>query len=205
MSLHDLVTHLQSTAILTLDNLIKALEQIDRADFVLPEYQALAYEDVALPIGAGQTISQPSTVVFMLKHLSPKPGERILEVGSGSGWVTALVAELVGKKGNVVGVELIPELTRLGQRNLATYELPQARIVQAIDQVGLPEEAPFDKILVSAAAQELPQDLVEQLRVGGTMVIPIQNSIYKVTKLNDTEIDMQEFPGFMFVPLRTQS
>jgi len=96
----------------------------------------------------------------------------------------------------------MPELVKFGQRNLNQYNLPQAAMVQATEELGLPEKAPFDRILVSAGASELPTELLKQLKVGGNLVMPIQTSIWKIKKISDTETDINKYPGFVFVPLQ---
>lgn len=184
------------------ERIIEAFRKIDRADFVLDEYKKEAYGDYPLPIGYGQTISQPSTVAFMLELLRPEEGNKILDVGSGSGWTTALMAQIVGSRGRVWGLELVPELVEFGRKNLGKYNFSWAEIRQAGKKLGLQEEVPFDKILVSASGDEMPQELIDQLKAGGRLVIPIQNSIWKVDKISKTEIDKTEFPGFAFVPLK---
>ncbi len=189
------------TGVLRTSKIIEAFQKIDRKDFVLPECQAQAYEDYPLPIGQGQTISQPYTVAFMLELLEPREGQKILDVGSGSGWTTALLAYITGEKGKVYGLEIIPELVALGQKNLKKYQFPQAVILQAGEELGLLKEAPFDRILASAAAKELPQQLIQQLKIGGIMVIPVQGNILKVTKISETKTHIQTFEGFRFVPL----
>ncbi|MBI2098367.1 MAG: protein-L-isoaspartate O-methyltransferase [Candidatus Wildermuthbacteria bacterium] len=196
-----LIQHLRDVGVLKEPNIIAAFGAIDRKDFVLPEYRDAAYEDYPLPISSGQTISQPYTVAFMLELLQPKSGEKILDVGSGSGWTTALLAHIVGSKGHVYGTEIIPELVAFGQRNLAKYRLPQARIVQAHKKLGMPKKAPFDKILASATASSLPKELVQQLKIGGILVIPVREDILRVRKISETKTDIQKFPGFTFVPL----
>lgn len=198
-----LLRHLkESSRVFFREALERAFNVIDRADFVPQKFRDEAYEDYPLTIGFGQTISQPTTVAFMLEKLDVKTGQHVLDVGSGSGWTTALLAELVGENGRVWGVELIPELVRFGQKNLARYRFRNTHITFAESVVGLPTHAPFDRILVSAAAGELPKKLVEQLKVGGTMVIPIRNSIVTVKKIEEDKIETQEYPGFVFVPLR---
>ena len=176
-------------------------KKINRADFVREDYQAEADENHPLPIGYGQTISQPFTVSFMLELLSPQEGDKVLDVGCGSGWTTALLANLVGKTGKVFGVEIIPELVEFGRKNLAKYNFPNAEIVQAGAELGLPSEAPFDRILVSAAAEEIPETLLRQLKAPGVMVLPVKNVIVQIKKDATGEISKKEFPGFAFVPL----
>jgi protein-L-isoaspartate(D-aspartate) O-methyltransferase len=175
---------------------------VDRVDFVRLEDRGSTAEDEALPIGYGQTISQPYTVAFMLELLWPRVGEKILDVGSGSGWTTALLAAIVGPKGKVCGVERVPELVGFGRANLAKYTLPQAEILQAGKELGLPEAAPFDRILVSAAAESsVPVRLVAQLKVGGILVMPVGEAIWCVEKLSGTQTRIEKHPGFVFVPL----
>ena len=186
MNESDLVDKLVGDGVLKTVRIIDALKRIDRVEFVLEEYKYEAYGDYPLLIGHGQTISQPTTVAFMLELLRPEKGDRILDVGSGSGWTTALLAQIVGPTGRVWGLELVPELVKFGSENLAKYDFPHAGIQQAGDVLGLPREAPFDKILVSAAGEEMPQELIDQLKVSGRLVIPIQNSVWKVDKISET-------------------
>jgi len=197
----ELVEHLKNSGILQTLRIIKAFQKIDRADFVRGDFRSVAYGDYPLPIGAGQTISQPTTVAFMLELLQPKTSDKILDLGSGSGWTTALLAQIIERSGKIIGVEIVPELAKFGQKNLAKYGFKNARISKAGAELGWTSEAPFDKILVSAAADKLPQDLVDQLKVGGRLVIPIGNSIFKFDRLSKNKIAEREFPGFVFVPL----
>lgn len=197
----SLVSYLVSTGALRTPEIIQSFQAIDRADFVLEKYRSMAYEDIPLPIGEGQTISQPTTVAFMLELLQPKKGEKVLDIGSGSGWTTALLAEIVGRKGRVYGVEIIPQLVAFGKKNIKKYVFPQASILQAKDMLGYNEEAPYDKILISAASQEVPQEIIDQLVVGGRIVLPVANSLWRIDKEKDGKIIKKEYPGFLFVPL----
>ena len=198
----ELIYHLIHNSRVLNNPLVKsAFEAVDRADFVPPAYQREAYEDYPLPIGYGQTISQPTTVAFMLELLDPRPCQKILDLGSGSGWTTTLLANIVGEKGRVYGVELVPELVEYGKKNLAKYGFKNAQIRQANQELGVPSEAPFDRILVSASADKLPQDLLRQLKDGGVMVIPIKDSIWRIEKLSREKLEKKEYKGFVFVPL----
>lgn len=202
MNKSDLIDKLVEDEALKTPRIIQAFRKIDRVDFVTKGHQDEAYGDYPLPIGYDQTISQPATVAFMLELLEPQRDEKILDVGSGSGWTAALLAQIVGPGGNVFGLELVPELVELGAKNLAKYSFPYARIRQASNVLGLPDEAPFDRILVSAAGSRMPKELIDQLKINGRMVIPIQNSVWRVDKISETKIDRAEFPGFLFVPLK---
>lgn len=201
MDKKELIHFLTHSNILKTKSIIQAFEKIDRKDFVPLKYTNEAYNDYPLSIGFGQTISQPSTVVLMLEILSPQKGDQVLDVGSGSGWTTALLGEIVGVRGKVCGVELIQDLVLFSRYNLEKYDLKNTRIYQATQHLGLKEKGPFDKILVSASAKDIPEELIDQLKVGGTMVIPIQNSIFKIHKKSKDKIEKQEVPGFVFVPL----
>jgi protein-L-isoaspartate(D-aspartate) O-methyltransferase len=200
----ELIEHLENgTRVLQTAELKEAFTAIDRKDFVPEDYVEEAYEDYPLVLGdTGQSISQPTTVAFMLELLNAQEGDKVLDLGSGSGWTTALLARLVGENGKVIGVEILPELVGLGKENLKKYNFKNTEIVKAEKEIGLVGEAPFDKILVSAAAEDLPKKLTEQLKVGGTMVIPIYDEIWQVKKLEGGN-DIKKYKGFAFVPLIT--
>ena len=184
---------------------LEAFAAIRREDCVPPDVKPLASLNEALPIGYNQTISQPLTVGFMLELLEPKKGNRILDIGAGSGWTTALLSHIVGKEGKVVGLEIIPELAEFGKKNVAKYSFIEKGIAKCLCQdanTGYPFEAPYDGILVSASLskKELPRAWREQLKVGGNIVVPIQESIWVFTKKSTTEFKEKEYPGFMYVP-----
>ena len=207
MSQNSLTQELVKKAVLKTALIINAFKKTDRADFVLSDFKKEAYRDYPLPIGHNVTISQPTTVAFMLELLEPKKGDKILDIGSGSGWTTELLSQIVGKKGKVFGVEIIPELVEFGRKNLSKYNkknvfYKNAEIILAKkDILGFSKKAPFDKILVSAMAKKLPKELVNQLSISGILVIPIKNSIWRIDKISENEIKEKEFYGFNFVPL----
>lgn len=173
-----------------------------RTGFLPPGQQRHAHEDHPLPIGHGQTSSQPSTVARMLRMLDVPWGAHVLDVGSGSGWTTALLAHLVGPTGSVLGVELEPDLAAWGAANLAATGQGWARIVLARpDVLGVPQEAPYDRILVSAEARVLPAALVEQLGPAGRLVVPVAAGIEVVQRTPDGAT-LTRHEGYRFVPLR---
>ncbi len=181
----------------------EAFIAFDRADFVDENYKCEAYEDYPLPIGFNQTISQPTTVAFMLELLDIQSGEKVLDVGSGSGWTTALLSHLVGKNGYVSAIELVPELVEKGRENIGKYHIKNAEIRPAREELGFAKGGPYDRILVSAAADDtIPEDLLIQLKPGGVMVLPVGGTLVKVIKKGEGDFETKQFPGFVFVPLR---
>jgi len=201
-----------------IDNLIKegwlktpriseAFRKIKRVDFLPEDSKDLAELNEALPIGYGQTISQPLVVAFMLELLAPEPGEKILDIGSGSGWTSALLGEIVDKEGKVIAIDIVPELVEFGKKNVAKYNLVERGIVEFIcadGSKGYEKEAPFDKILASASAEILPESWKEQLKMGGRIVTPIGSSIWLFIKKSEADFEEIEHPGFVFVPLITK-
>lgn len=171
-----------------------------RAGFLPASVRRRAAHDGPLAIAAGQTNSQPRTVDAMLRLLDVRPGDRVLDVGSGSGWTTALLAHLVGPTGEVIGVELEPELVAFGSTRLAPTHQPWARIEQATPGVlGDPDHAPYDRILVSAEPRSLPDELVRQLGPTGRMVVPVAGWMTLVVMPGPA---VTEHGAYRFVPLR---
>ena len=184
------------------DRVSAAFDATPRAGFLPRPARRRAAYDGPIQIGHGQTNSQPRTVAAMLRLLEVGEGDRVLDVGSGSGWTTALLAHLTGPAGEVVGLELEPELVDFGRANLATVARPWARIEQADpDRLGRPDHAPYDRVLVSAEPRALPGELVEQLAPDGRMVIPVDGTMLLVRRTaSGTEIS--EHGSYRFVPLR---
>lgn len=185
--------------------IIEAFRKVKRIDFLPEDVKNLAEFDEALPIGYGQTISQPLVVAFMIEKLEPRPGQKILDIGSGSGWTTALLSQIVEQKGKIIAIEVVPELKEFGEKNVAKYNFIDRGIAEVVcsdGTKGYKGEAPFDRILASAAVQEkIPQAWREQLKVGGRIVTPIGSSIWVLEKKSESEFEEIEFPGFAFVPL----
>ena len=182
-----------------------AFDVVDRAEFLRPRDRVVADLDEPLSIGLGQTNSQPRTVRNMLRLLEVETGHRVLDVGSGSGWTTALLAQLVGPTGTVLGVELEPDLATWGAENLGRQDVSWASIRAAAPNVlGIPAEAPFDRILVSASARRLPDELVEQLTDDGIMVVPVGATMTRVRRRGPAlgDADITTHGSYSFVPLR---
>lgn len=183
------------------DPIDEVFAAVPRQNFLPDNVAGSAALDAPLPIGFGQTNSQPSTVARMLEWLEVEPGHKILDVGSGSGWSSALLARLAGGRGTVHAVEVIPELLAFGQANCERLDIQNVRFHHAGKHFGWPPAAPYDRILVSAAAAEMPSELFEQLKPGGRMVVPVQSTIYIIDKDEAGNIEQREQPGFMFVSL----
>ena len=150
--------------------ILQAFDAVPRHIFVPEAVRHRAYEDVALPLGHGQTISRPGVHALHLQLADLRGGERVLEIGTGSGFQTALLSHLASE---VYSIEVVPEIAREAARTLRTLDLPNITLATGDGSVGWPEHAPFDRILVGAAAPQVPAALLEQLSPGGRMLIPI--------------------------------
>lgn len=190
----------EKTKVLKTSKIKAAFEEIDRIDFVPMKYIDEAYKDYPLSIGFGQTISQPTTVAFMLELLKVEVNSKILDIGSGSGYTTALLAALA-PEGEVLGIEIIPELAEMGKVNLAKYNLKNAKIEYGDSRKLEKNLKEFDRILVNAAADEIPESFAKILKPEGIMVIPIKHSVFKIIK-KENRVQSMEYPGFSFVPLK---
>lgn len=204
MSYLELIEELIKDEHLKTSEIIEAFKAIDRADFLPDDLKNQAGINAPILIGHEQTISQPLTVAFMLELLQPKAGDKILDIGTGSGWQTALLAQIVGQKGKVFSIEFIPELAEFGKNNILKYSFIKKGIVktkQGDGTIGWSEGAPFDKIIAAASGDRIPDAWREQLKVGGRIVAPVRESIWVLEKREDGSFKEEEYPGFMFVPL----
>ncbi|MFQ5347587.1 MAG: protein-L-isoaspartate(D-aspartate) O-methyltransferase [Rhodothalassiaceae bacterium] len=182
---------------------LAAMRKVPREEFVPEPHRAHAYDDSALPIGCGQTISQPYIVALMIEAMRLKGGEHVLEVGSGSGYAAAVLAEIAS---DVVGIERQPELARRAQETLARLGYDTVTIIESDGSLGYPPAAPYDAILVSAAAPEVPPALIEQLRPGGRLVLPVgrqraHQMVRRIEKGGRGRLYAEDITGVRFVPL----
>lgn len=203
--LENLVEHLISKGVLKNPSLINSFLVNDRKLFVPENLRDRAYQNIALPICGGQTISQPYTVAFMMELLEPKTGDQILDVGFGSGWTTAILANIVGAKGRIRAVEIVKEVYSFGKTNLEKFNYHNMELVLGSWSDLQPQK--YDCILVSAATSDIsiPQQLATLLKAGGRLVIPVKNrsgqSICLIKKTKENKLFKKDFPGFIFVPL----
>jgi protein-L-isoaspartate(D-aspartate) O-methyltransferase len=196
----ELVDFLIEKGTLRTQSIIDAFRSVDRVDFIPPESRTFAHMDKPIHIGYQQTISQPTTVAFMLELLGAEKGDKVLDIGSGSGWTTALLAHIVGLEGSVLGLERVEQLVTFGQENLTKQNVTNAHIERAGTVLGKPKSALFDKILVSAAARSFPEGLLSQVREGGVIVLPVRDAIWRIVRI-EHQPSIEKFDGYIFVPL----
>ena len=181
--------------------ILEAIEKIDRGDFVLEKNLDEAYEDHPLSIGYGQTISQPYTVAFMLQELELKKGDKVLEIGTGSGWNAALISDIIGGEGKVYTVEIVDELAEKAKEKLKNYK--NIIVFNGDASGGLVEYAPYDKIILTAAPLKIAEEFKEQLTDNGILLAPVGEYTQKLIKLirNGNKFTEIERGDFIFVPL----
>jgi len=232
----NLINNLISDGYLKTPSIIEAFKKIDRADFVLDEYKEKAYLNEPLSIGFEQTISQPLIVAFMLELLQPREGEKVLEIGAGSGWQTAIIAEMVGRVtpnlaeqnastqpeektreenvtnqifGKIIAIERISELKDLSEKNILKYNFIEKNVANVIlgdGSKGYKNEAPYDRIIAAAAVSgEIPSAWKRQLKIGGRIVAPFENSVVVIDKVSKNKYVKKDYFGFSFVPLVLRS
>jgi protein-L-isoaspartate(D-aspartate) O-methyltransferase len=184
---------------------LAAMAKVPREEFVTPESRAASYEDGPLPIGYGQTISQPYIVAFMTEQLRPKPSDRVLEVGTGSGYQAAILADLVSE---VYSIEIVEPLTKNAEATLQRLGYKNVHLKIGDGYQGWPEVGPFDAIIVTCAPDKVPQALVDQLKDGGRMVIPVgarfAQQLYLLEK-KDGQLKQSATLPVRFVPMTSEA
>ncbi|MEK6945391.1 MAG: protein-L-isoaspartate O-methyltransferase [Nanoarchaeota archaeon] len=183
------------------EKIVNAFSTVDREKFLPQLIKFLAYDDNALPIGHGQTISQPHTIAVMLDLLHLKKDQKVLEVGCGSGYVLALISEIVGENGKVYGLDIIRDLVERSKKPLYKYQNVQA--LYGDGRFGMYEKAPFDRILISAAVTSIPDALLAQLNDEGILVAPLgsdnMQNLVSFKKSKEGLSILEQVPGFVFV------
>jgi len=186
---------------ITDERILEAIGQLPRHYFLDKAFEELAYEDKALPIDAGQTISQPYTVAYQTQLLDIKKGDKVLEIGTGSGY-QACVLELIGAK--VYSIERQEALFNKTKSLLAQIGFTRIQLCFRDGFLGIPEIQPFDRILVTCGASEMPESLLQQLKIGGKMVIPVGEGVQRmirITRRDTRHFDQEIFDDFRFVPM----
>lgn len=182
------------------NKILNAFSNVKREDFIPKQLKNMAYDDIALPIGNGQTISQPYTIAIMLSMLSLNPGQKVLEIGSGCGYVLALISEIT--KTRVYGIEIIKELAEKSKQNLKDYE--NIEVYNRNGAEGLPEKKPFNRILISAAIKEIPKNILDQLEDKGILIAPLgsdhSQDLIAIQRKDNSFIEKKRISGFIFVP-----
>jgi protein-L-isoaspartate(D-aspartate) O-methyltransferase len=185
-----------------MDAVRRAFEAVPRADFLPARERSRAEYDGPIQLGHGSTNSQPRTVAAMLDLLDVRRGDRVLDIGAGSGWTTALLGHLTGPQGSVLGLELEPAIAKFGAENVGRAGMPWVALEPAVPTVlGDPARAPYDRILVSADADGLPEELVGQLADDGRMVVPV-HGVMSVAVRHGDDVEVTHHGRYSFVPLR---
>ncbi|OYT33939.1 MAG: protein-L-isoaspartate O-methyltransferase [Candidatus Aenigmarchaeota archaeon ex4484_52] len=203
----ELIQYWTESGIIAADeNIINAFKTIKRENFVLDEYKEQAYDDYPLPILAGQTISQPTTVAIMTNLLEPKKNQKILEIGSGCGYQAAILGKIVGEDGKIISIEIIAKLAEFARKNLLKENIKNIEVINADGSVGYIRKAPYDRIIITAGIAEITKKLIRQLKNNGIIVAPVGNNIYclKMTKIikKQNNLEKKEFGTFSFVPMK---
>lgn len=183
------------------DRVLAAMERVPRHEFIPPEFWDVAYHDHPVPIGQGQTISQPYIVAAMVHWLSLRPTDRVLEIGTGTGYEAAILADLAAE---VVTIERQPELAEEAERNFERLGYKNIRVAVGDGSLGMPEFAPYDAIIVAAAAPSVPPALLEQLAEGGRLVLPVgsrDSQILQLVRMHQGQAETTNLEGARFVPL----
>ncbi len=178
------------------EEILKAFKKSDRKKFIPKEFRDNTYLDIPIRIGYGQTTSQPYVIAFMLDILDVKDKQKILEVGSGGGYVLDLLSN-IAPKGKIFGIERIKALADSSAKLLANKK--NVKVIYEDGSEGLESESPFDRIIVSAECKSIPKNLIHQLKTKGILVVPVKNSIILIKRDNGIS-KIKEYPGFIFVP-----
>ena len=203
MELDALIDVMKNTGFLTDSKIESAFRKVPRHDFVPESLRHRAYENAPISIMKKQTISQPSVVSRMTEWLDLKEGQKVLEIGSGSGWQSAILAKIVGK-GKIFTVERHSKLVSFAKNNLEKLGIKNVKIILGDGRLGLAEESPFDRIMITAACRKVPEALLDQLSLGGLLIAPVGENIQSLILLKKTPegiVEIKNQKGYIFVPL----
>ena len=203
VALNDLIDYLKTSRLLTDDNVESAFRNIPRHEFVPASQLNYAYDNEPLPIMKNQTISQPGVVSIMTEWLDVKDGQKILEIGSGSGWQSAILSYLVGS-GTVYSIERHPELVKFAQENLKKLQIDNVHMILGDGTLGYPKASRYDRIIITAACTEIPLPLLDQLSENGFIIAPVgdaSQSLVLLQKTSNGVIEIKKQSNYVFVPL----
>jgi protein-L-isoaspartate(D-aspartate) O-methyltransferase len=203
---NEMITYLIDAGILKSDNIIEAFKKAPRRLFIPKEHEDIAYRDIPVPIIKNTTISQPSTVAFMLEKLQPRTGEKILEIGAGSGYQASLLGYCVGDTGKVIALEIDPDVSNFAIGKIRLTNQKNVEIVSIDGSEGYEKEAPYDKIIVTAGMPSVSPKLKSQLRIGGRLIAPVGTSyeqeMFAIDRVAKDKFMEENLGLFQFVPLR---
>lgn len=206
MEKQQLIDYWRRSGIIKDEKLLKEFSEVPRELFIRNGFEEEAYGDYPLPIGEGQTISQPTTVMLMTQALELEQGQKVLEVGAGSGWQAAIIAKIVGNRGKVITTEIIPELAEFAENNIKKAKIKNVEVINYDGSQGYKKEAPYDRIIITAACPRIPPPLIDQLKDNGIIVAPVGSLVFgqDMIKLRKTKsgITTQSLGSFVFVPLK---
>lgn len=197
-----LIDYWLTNKIITDKDTIKAFEEVNREDFIDKEFLKEVYGDYPLPIGYDQTISQPTTIMIMTQALELKSSDKVLEIGTGSGYQAALISKIAKK---VITTEIIPELVEKAKKNIKKAKIKNIKVIHSDGSQGYEKEKPYNAIILTAATPKIPHPLIEQLKNGGRLIAPVGplygQTMIKITK-RGKELIKENLGSFMFVPLK---
>lgn len=185
--------------------IIDAFRKVPRFDFVPEKYISSFAGDYPLPINHGQTISQPYTVAILLETLNPEKNEKILEIGTGSGWTAGLIGCIVGEKGKVVSIDIFEDLIEFAKENIEKTKLKNIVLIHGDGKQGYGKESPYDRVIIHAACDNIPKKIIEQTKIGGTIVAPVNAFLAQklmIFKKRKNKLEGKSLGSFLFVPLR---
>jgi len=200
-----LVESLVQQNVLKTKSVIHAFKKTPRHLFVPKKHLYVAYNDIALPTFLGQTISQPYTVAVMLEALQPSPGNKILEIGTGSGWSTCLLSRCVGPEGKVFSMEISIDLIQFAKDNIEKLKLKNIELVLENGKIGYAKHAKYDRVLINAACEKIPKKIIDQTKINGRIIAPVNDisgqKMVLAKKVSENKIEEEYLGWFAFVPL----